>query len=67
MRGCVRFDEPIIILAISMESHEKSLGRNPLSDMPYRNPSMVLNRKGPGRRPLGGTPYLNLDTVLNDQ
>jgi hypothetical protein len=26
------------------QPHEKSLGCNPLSDAPYRNPDMVLNR-----------------------
>jgi hypothetical protein len=34
-RGCVRFGEPTTILAIFMEikPHEKSLWRNPLSDV----------------------------------
>jgi hypothetical protein len=52
---------------MKMKPHEKSLGRNPLSDAPYRNPSMVLNEQGPGRHPLGGAPYLDLDTVLSEQ
>jgi hypothetical protein len=52
---------------MKMKSHGKSLGRNPLSDAPYRNPGMVLNEQGPGRHPLGGTPYLDLDTVLSEQ
>jgi hypothetical protein len=50
-----------------MKPHEKSLGRNPLSDAPYRNPGMVLNGQGPGRHPLGDAPYLDLHTVLNEQ
>jgi hypothetical protein len=50
-----------------MKPHEKSLGRNPLSDTPYRNPCMVLNRQGPVRHPLGDAQYLDLDTVLNEQ
>jgi hypothetical protein len=50
-----------------MKPHEKSLGRNPLSDMPYRNPDMVLNGQGPGRHPLSGATYLDLDTVLSQQ
>jgi hypothetical protein len=35
--GCVRLDEPTTILVISMKMkpHGKSLGRNPLSDVPY--------------------------------
>ena len=52
---------------MEMKPHGKSLGRNPLSDAPYRNPGMVLNGQGPGRHPLGGAPYLDLDTVLNEQ
>jgi hypothetical protein len=69
MRGCVRFDEPIIILAIFMEMkpHEKLLERNPLNDAPYRNPGMVLNGQGPSRHSLGDASYLDLDTVLNEQ
>jgi hypothetical protein len=68
-RGCVRLDEPttILVISIKMKLHGKSLGRNPLSDAPYRNPGMVLNGQGPGRHPLGGVPYLDLDTVLNEK
>jgi hypothetical protein len=52
---------------MEMKPHEKSLGRNPLSDVTYRNPGMVLNGQGPGRHLLGDAPYLDLDTVLNEQ
>jgi hypothetical protein len=52
---------------MEMKPHEKTLGRNPLSDAPYRNPGMVLNGQGPGRHPLGDAPYLDLGTVLNEQ
>jgi hypothetical protein len=52
---------------MEIKSHEKSLGRNPFSNAPYRNPGMVLNGQGPGRHPLGGTSYFDLDTVLNEQ
>jgi hypothetical protein len=45
-----------------MKPLEKSFGRNPLSDAPYPNPGMVLNRQGSGRHPLGDAPYLDLDT-----
>jgi hypothetical protein len=67
--GCVRLGEATTILIISMEikPHRKSLGHNPLSDAPYRNPGMVLNGKGSGRHPLGGAPYLDLDTMLSEQ
>jgi hypothetical protein len=50
-----------------MKPHEKMLGRNPLSDAPYRNLGMVLNGQGPGRHPLGDAQYLDLDTMLNEQ
>jgi hypothetical protein len=52
---------------MEMKPHERTLGRNPLSDAPYRNPGMVLNRQGPGHHPLGDAPYLDLDMVLNEQ
>jgi hypothetical protein len=52
---------------MKMKPHEKSLGRNPLSDAPYRNSGMVLNGQEPARHPLGDAPYLDLDTVLNEQ
>jgi hypothetical protein len=66
---CVRLGELTTILVISMEikPHEKSLGRNSLSDAPYRNSGMVLNRQRPSHHPLGGALYLDLDTVLNEQ
>jgi hypothetical protein len=49
-----------------MKPHGKSLGRNSLSDAPYRNPGMVLNGQGSGHHLLGGAPYLDLDTVLSE-
>jgi hypothetical protein len=52
---------------MKMKPHEKSLGRNLLSDASYRKLGMVLNGQGPGRHPLGGTLYLDLDTVLSEQ
>jgi hypothetical protein len=52
---------------MEMKPHEKSLGRNPLIDAPYRNSGMVLNGQGPGRHPLGDALYLDLDTVLNEK
>jgi hypothetical protein len=45
----------------------EKIDKDPLSDAPYRNPAMVLNRQGSDRHPLGGTPYLDLDTMLNEQ
>jgi hypothetical protein len=69
MRDCVRFGEPITILAISMEMkpYVKSLGRNPLIDATYRNTGMVLSGQGPGHHLLDGAPYLDLNTVLSEQ
>jgi hypothetical protein len=52
---------------MEIKPHEKLLGRNPLSDAPYRNPGMVLNGQGPGHHPLGDALYFDMDTVLNEQ
>jgi hypothetical protein len=52
---------------MKMKPHEKSLGRNSLSDTPYQNPGMMLNGQGSGRHPFGGASYLDLNTVLNEQ
>jgi hypothetical protein len=57
----------ILAISMKMKPHEKSLGCNPLTDAPYRNPGMMLNGQGPGRHPLGGMPYLDLDTVLSEK
>ena len=52
---------------MEMKPQRKSLGRNPLSDAPYRNPGMVLNGQGPGRHPLGGASCRDLDAVSSEQ
>jgi len=52
---------------MDMKPKRTSLGRNPLSDAPHRNPGVVTNEQGPGRHPLGGAPYLDLDTVTSEQ
>ena len=52
---------------MEMKPKRTSLGRNPLSDAPYRNPGVVANEQGPGRHPPGGAPYLDLDTVTSEQ
>jgi hypothetical protein len=52
---------------MEMKPHKKSLGRNPLSDVSYRNSGMMLNGQEPSRHPLGDVPYLDLDMVLNEQ
>ena len=51
---------------MEMKPEKKSLGRNPLSDAPYRNPGMVLNEQGPGRHPRDA-PCRDLGTVSSDQ
>jgi hypothetical protein len=51
---------------MKIKPHGKSLERNPLSDVTYQNPGMVLNGQGSGRHPLDGASYLDLDTVLNE-
>lgn len=49
---------------LEKKPNRNSLGRNPLSDAPYRNPGVVINEQGPGRHPLGAAPYL--DPVKNE-
>ena len=67
--GCDRRGEPALNLAILMEMkpERKPLGRNPLSEAPYRNPGMVLNGQGPGWHPLGDAPCRNLVMVSSEQ
>jgi hypothetical protein len=57
----------MLAISMKMKPYEKSLRHNPFSDVPYRNPGMMLNGQGSGRHPLGSLPYLNLDTVLSEQ
>ena len=52
---------------MDMKPIRNSLGRNPLSDVPHRNPGVVLNEQGPGRHSLSGAPHRNLSMVLNEQ
>jgi hypothetical protein len=68
MIGYIRIVESttILVIFIKMKPHGKLLGCNSLSDVSYRNPSMMLNGQWSGRHPLGDTSYLNLDMVLNE-
>lgn len=52
---------------MEMKPKSKPLGRNTLSDTPYRNRGMVLNGQGSGRHPLGDAPCRDLDMVLSEQ
>jgi hypothetical protein len=52
---------------MEMKPNIKSLGRNPLSDAPYRNLGMVLNGQGPERHPLGGMSCRDLDAMSSEQ
>ena len=51
---------------MEMKPERKSLGRNPLSDAPYRNPGMVLNGQGPGHHPRDA-PCRDLGMVSSEQ
>ena len=51
---------------MEMKPERKPSGRNPLSDMSYRNPGMVLNEQGLGRHPRDA-PCRDLDTVSSEQ
>ena len=52
---------------MEMKPQRKPLGRNPLSDAPYRNPGMVLNEQGPGRHPSSDALSLDLEPVISEQ
>ena len=52
---------------MEMKPKRFSLGRNPLSDAPHRNPGVVENGQGPGRHPPSGAPYLDPDTVASER
>jgi hypothetical protein len=52
---------------MEMKPQRKSLGRNPLSDAPYRNPGMVLNEQGSGHHPLSVASSLDLEPVISEQ
>ena len=52
---------------MEMKPQRRSLGRNPLSDAPYRNPGTVLKEQGPGRHPLSDAPSLDLESVTREQ
>ncbi|KAK8452155.1 hypothetical protein SEVIR_5G065480v4 [Setaria viridis] len=52
---------------MEMKSKRKPLGHKSLSDVPYRNPGMVLNGQGPGRLPPGDVPCHDLGMVLSKQ
>ena len=67
--GCDKRGEPTLNLAIliEMKPERKSLGRNPFSDAPYRNPGMVLNGQGPGQHPLDDALCHDLGKVSSEQ
>ena len=52
---------------MEMKPERKSLGRNPLSDAPYRNLGMVLNGQWLGRHPLGDALCRDLGMVSSKQ
>jgi hypothetical protein len=52
---------------MEMKPNRKPLEHNPLSDVPYRNPGVVLNGQAPARHPIGGVPYRDLDAVSSEQ
>ena len=52
---------------MEMKPNRISLGRNPLSDAPYRNPDVVSNEQGPGRHPSSGALYPDLSAVPSEK
>ena len=52
---------------MDMKPIKTSLGRNPLSDAPHRNPGVVISGQGPGRHPTNGASYRDLGTMISEQ
>ena len=52
---------------MNMKSIRTSLGRNPLSDAPHRNPGVVISGQGPGHHPTNGASYRDLGTMISEQ
>ena len=52
---------------MDMKPIRNSLGRNPLSDAPHRNPGVVISAQGPGRHPTNGASYRDLGTRISEQ
>ena len=52
---------------MDMKPIRTSLGRNPLSDTPHRNPGVVISGQGPGRHPTNGASYRDLGTMISEQ
>jgi hypothetical protein len=52
---------------MDMKLNRNSLGCNPVSDAPYRNPGVVSNEQGMDLHRLSGAPYQNTDVVINEQ
>jgi hypothetical protein len=52
---------------MEMKPSQFSLGRHPLSDVPYWNPNMAIREQGLGRHRLSGVPYWNSDMVTSER
>jgi hypothetical protein len=44
-----------------------SLGRHPLSDVPYWNSNMMIREQGSGRHRLSGAPYWNPNMMISER
>jgi hypothetical protein len=51
---------------MEMKPSQFSLGRHPLSDVPYWNPEMTIREKAPDRHHLSGAPYWNTDMAIRE-
>jgi hypothetical protein len=52
---------------MGMEPNRNLLGRNPLSDAPYRNLGVVLSEQRLGSHHLSVSLHLRLDVVISEQ
>ena len=56
-----------IATLIDMKPIRNSLGCNPLSNAPHRNPGVVLNGQRLGRHPTNGASYRDLGMMISEQ
>jgi hypothetical protein len=55
------------LIFMKIKISQFSLGRHPLSDVPYWNPDMAIREQEPGRYRLSGAPYWNPDMVTSER
>jgi hypothetical protein len=60
--ACPALKQPVFM---KMKQSQISLGRHPLSNVPYWNPDMMIREQGLGRHHLSGASYWNPNMVIS--